>query len=73
MLAETNVAEIYVSTYGALLLQIKTNIRRINSQNYMLSYPVLHDISMDTYKIVRFGRKIQHYILDFHRESTASR
>ena len=39
----------------------------------MLALSIFHDISIDTYKIVRGGRNKQHSMLSFHWENTASR
>ena len=52
MLAETNVANIYVRTYRYLFPQINIHRWSKNIQHYMLAHAVLHDISIETLKWV---------------------
>ena len=44
------ISDIYVSNTEYLILEISINWERKNSQNFMLVHPILHNISIDTYK-----------------------
>ena len=61
------------TTSDYLLMQIINNQWMIHSEYYMLAHPVLHKISIDTYKWVRYGRNIQHSMSYYHWENTALR